>query len=85
MSPNTGICSLLLAGHDVKSLVLNFASTMLFMLPIVAFLYSEYWQTATLVVAVSMFLALLVPPVGWRRPHPYSDDPDNVPYPRKSD
>jgi hypothetical protein len=71
-------------GHDMKSLALNLATTLLFFLPIVAYFYSEHAQTATLVVVGSLMLSLLVPPIGWRRPHPYSDDPTNVPYPRKS-
>ena len=82
------VCSFLLffvGGHDMKSLALNFATTLLFFLPIAAYMYPEYAQPATLVVLVSLVLSLLVPPVGWRRPHPYSDDPSNVPYPRKSD
>jgi hypothetical protein len=68
----------------MKSLALNLASILVFILPFVAYFYSEHLQTAILVVAGSMVLSFLVPPVGWRRPHPYSDDPNNVPYPRKS-
>lgn len=73
------------AGHDMKSLALNFFSTVLFILPFVAYFYTERLQEAIIVVAASLVIALLVPPIGWRRPHPYSDDPNNVPYPRKSE
>lgn len=73
------------AGHDLKSLALNLASLLLFVLPIAVFFKSEYWQELCAVVAGSILLSLLVPPVGWRRPHPYSDDPTNLPYPRKSE
>lgn len=73
------------AGHDMKSLVLNLFSTLLFLLPFLAYFHSEQLQTGVIVVAASLVLALLVPPIGWRRPHPYSDDPSNLPYPRKAD
>jgi hypothetical protein len=75
--------SLEAAGLDIKSLVLNLASTLLFVLPFIVYSYSEHTETAVAVVAGSMMVSLLVPPIGWRRPHPYSDDPKNYPYPRK--
>jgi len=71
-------------GLDMKSLALNLASTLLFILPIVAYLYTEHLVEAISVVGGSILLSLLVPPIGWRRPHPYSDDPTNLPYPKKS-
>ena len=71
------------AGHDLKSLVLNLASTLLFLLPFVAYFYTEHLEMGAAVVGGSMVVSLLVPPIGWRRPHPYSDDPTNYPYPRK--
>lgn len=77
--------SIIAAGHDMKSLALNFASIVLFFLPFVVFFYSEHAQIAAAFVAGCMVIALLVPPIGWRRPHPYSDDPNNTPYPRKSE
>ena len=73
------------AGHDLKSLALNLASTLLILLPFAMYFYSEYNQASIGAVVGSLLLSLLVPPVGWRRPHPYSDDPSNTPYPRKAD
>jgi hypothetical protein len=73
------------AGHDVKSLALNLASILFFLLPFALYLYPELWQQEVGGVALVMILALLVPPMGWMRPHPYSDMPSNLPYPRKKD
>mmetsp|Transcript_14393 Transcript_14393/g.34837 ORF Transcript_14393/g.34837 Transcript_14393/m.34837 type:complete len:81 (+) Transcript_14393:110-352(+) len=73
------------AGHDIKSLALNFFSTVLFLLPFVAFFYSEHAQIAVAFVAGTFLIALVLPPFGWRRPHPYSDDPTNTPLTRKSE
>jgi hypothetical protein len=55
------------------------------LLPFAAYYYSEHLQTAGAVVVGAFAIAVLIPPIGWRRPHPYSDDPSNYPYPRKSD
>ena len=72
------------AGLDLKSLAINFASCVLFVLPLAMYLYPEYMKEEIGAVALSMCLSLLVPPMGWKRPHPYSDMPDNRPYPRKN-
>lgn len=72
------------AGLDLKSLAINFASCILFVLPLAMYLYPEYMKEEIGAVAGAMFLSLLVPPMGWKRPHPYSDMPDNRPYPRKN-
>ena len=72
------------AGLDLKSLAINFASCVLFVLPLAMYLYPEYMKEDIGAVALSMCLSLLVPPMGWKRPHPYSDMPDNRPYPRKN-
>ena len=73
------------AGRDVKSLALNFASFVLFFLPFAMYFYPEHNTVSFGVVVGSMLISLIIPPVGWRRPHPYSDDPTNLPYPRKAD
>jgi hypothetical protein len=67
------------AGHDVKSLMLNVASCTLFVLPLAMFFVPQYIKEELGVVAITMFLALLVPPRGWMRPHPYSDKIHNRP------
>lgn len=67
-------------GHDIKSLAINLATTILFFLPFA--LYFGDSEQAKLYVAVlvgSMFLALIAPPFGWMRPHPYTDIPGNEP------
>lgn len=70
-------------GTDIKSLAINLASLLLFVLPFAAYFDRDHWKIYSGVVAVSMVLALLTPPMGWLRPHPYSDFPNNKPYPRK--
>lgn len=68
----------ILAGlPDFKSIVLNLASFFLFILP-----FGAYFDTERLPIyggaVVGMFaIALLAPPIGWWRPHPYSDFPHN--------
>jgi hypothetical protein len=71
------------AGHDVKSLAINLATTLLFFLPFAIWFYPEQNQLSVGVVVGSFMVCLLLPPIGWRRPHPLSDDPNNRPYPRK--
>lgn len=68
------------AGTDPKSIAINLASTLLFIIPIVAYMY-EMKETFIYiaVVAASFVLAYLIPPVGMLRPHPYSDMPSNRP------
>ena len=73
------------AGTDPKSVALNIASILLFLLSFVAYFYYEYIRQAAIAVVVSFLIAYVTPPMGWRRPHPYSDDPNNRPYPRKGD
>lgn len=78
-------------GHDIKSIAILMASIVLLISPIVT--YWSYTNQAssglddglpryyyTLGAPVILLLvAYMVPPIGWRRPHPYSDDPTNVP------
>ncbi|KAG7367511.1 hypothetical protein IV203_030182 [Nitzschia inconspicua] len=71
------------SGRDLKSLVLNIASCALFLLPLTMFFYPQFMKLEVGAVVLFMILALLVPPMGWMRPHPYSDMPGNRPYPRK--
>jgi hypothetical protein len=68
--------------HDFKSMALNFASCLLLLLPFGAYLYNEHFVYMTGAVILSFAVALLAHPVGWMRPHPYSDIPTNKP--RKS-
>mmetsp|Transcript_12384 Transcript_12384/g.21455 ORF Transcript_12384/g.21455 Transcript_12384/m.21455 type:complete len:85 (+) Transcript_12384:199-453(+) len=74
-------------GHDIKSLMINFATILLFLLPF-ALYYGEQEKAQLYcgVVVGSLLLSLIVPPVGWMRPHPYTDMPGNEPLTfRKSD
>jgi len=71
-------------GHDPKSLALNLATLLLFLLPFA--LYHDYAkndsqnvQMYMMVVVGSLVFSLVVPPVGWMRPHPYTDMPGNEP------
>jgi hypothetical protein len=84
MSLFQNAAGLLGSGIDIKSVLLNIASTLLFLLPFVAYFASEYVQEAMLAVGGSFGIAFLAPPWGWKRPHPYSDNPKNVTYPSKA-
>lgn len=67
-------------GHDIKSLVINLATILLFLLPFALYFGDEEKYKAYVGVVVgSLALALIVPPFGWMRPHPYTDMPGNEP------
>ncbi|KAL9184627.1 hypothetical protein ACHAXT_012597 [Thalassiosira profunda] len=67
-------------GHDIKSLALNLATFLLFMLPFALYFgEDEKAYTYVGVVVGFLLLAVIVPPVGWMRPHPYTDMPGNEP------
>mmetsp|Transcript_29654 Transcript_29654/g.43162 ORF Transcript_29654/g.43162 Transcript_29654/m.43162 type:complete len:82 (+) Transcript_29654:148-393(+) len=69
-------------GRDIKSLALNFATTLFFFLPIVLYYLREETKNYAYATGASFLIAFLMPPVGWKRPHPYTDMPGNEPYPR---
>jgi hypothetical protein len=69
----------------MKSLGINFACLLLFFLPMVIYLYRDISKESGAVVAVSLVAAYFLPPVGWKRPHPYSDNPNNLPWVKKSE
>eukprot|EP00977_Amphora_coffeiformis_P029059 scaffold38441_cov214-Amphora_coffeaeformis.AAC.1 len=63
------------AAYTLKSYALNLASYMLFAWPFVA--YFSYETPYASILAVVAVIVLLIPPMGWKRPHPYSDQPGN--------
>jgi hypothetical protein len=65
--------------YDPKSLSIVGASIMLFFLPIALFVDERRVFTYIGIVIMGFVVAYFTPPVGWRRPHPYSDDPTNRP------
>ena len=72
-------------GHDIKSLLINLATTLLFFLPFALYydIQQQQSENVTLycaVVAGGLLVAVITPPVGWMRPHPYSDMEGNVPF-----
>ena len=71
--------SLIYQGLDPKSIMLNLATIFLFLLPFLAYFDRENGMKYCQYVAGSMVLAFLVPPIGWMRPHPYTDKPGNEP------
>eukprot|EP00934_Nitzschia_sp_Nitz4_P004123 Nitzschia sp. Nitz4//scaffold5_size260463//124895//125292//NITZ4_000981-RA/size260463-processed-gene-0.382-mRNA-1//-1//CDS//3329555337//4113//frame0 len=71
-------------GHDMKSIAINIATTLVFLVPFVAYFNNPILVKFCLVAVVGLSIAYVVPPVGYRKPHPYSDDPNNLPYPRKT-
>jgi len=66
-------------GLDPKSIAINIATTLFFFLPIAAYFDASNARFYCEVVGWSMALALLIPPFGWLRPHPYSDFAWNKP------
>lgn len=67
-------------GHDVKSLALNLATFLLFVLPFALYLGKEEDMMMYCAVVVGgLLFSLIVPPIGWMRPHPYTDMPGNEP------
>lgn len=62
---------------DVKSIFLNIASTVLILLPFAAYLDQERIVMWVGIVAGVFAITLLIPPLGWYRPHPYSDMESN--------
>jgi hypothetical protein len=65
------------AAHNLKSIVLNIITIMVFVWPFIAYFKPEV--TYAPVLGGAAVIALLVPPMGWKRPHPYSDMPSNRP------
>jgi hypothetical protein len=52
-------------------------------LPIALYMTSaKYLYEMMAGLLASFTLAYVLPPMGWRRPHPYSDDPTNRPVKR---
>lgn len=70
-------------GHDIKSLLLNLASLILFLLPFAIYLDRENTKNFCMAVGGVWLLTALVPPIGLYRPHPYTDWPSNKPWPRR--
>lgn len=77
--PNFSFFFLNISGLDPKSIVINLATIFLIVLPFLAYFDRENGIKYCQYVAGSMVLAFLVPPVGWMRPHPYTDKPGNTP------
>jgi hypothetical protein len=71
-------------GHDPKSLALNLATLLLFLLPFGLYFDAENSQLYIAVVVACLLFSLIVPPVGWMRPHPYTDKPGNEPWTTRS-
>ena len=64
--------------------MINLATALLFFLPFALYhdIKEQQSENVTLycgVVVGGLLLSLIVPPVGWMRPHPYTDMPGNVP------
>lgn len=67
-------------GHDIKSLAINLATFLFFLVPFGMYFYPEYIKEQMIVVGVGFAVAFLCPPIGMLRPHPYSDIPGNRPF-----
>eukprot|EP00522_Entomoneis_paludosa_P003087 CAMPEP_0172475242 /NCGR_PEP_ID=MMETSP1065-20121228/69768_1 /TAXON_ID=265537 /ORGANISM="Amphiprora paludosa, Strain CCMP125" /LENGTH=78 /DNA_ID=CAMNT_0013233439 /DNA_START=88 /DNA_END=324 /DNA_ORIENTATION=+ len=66
-------------GHELKSILINIATILLFILPVASYIYIDHAKEMIAGVAGSFILAFIAPPMGWMRPHPYSDMPGNRP------
>eukprot|EP00636_Phaeomonas_parva_P005469 CAMPEP_0118863646 /NCGR_PEP_ID=MMETSP1163-20130328/8440_1 /TAXON_ID=124430 /ORGANISM="Phaeomonas parva, Strain CCMP2877" /LENGTH=89 /DNA_ID=CAMNT_0006797673 /DNA_START=143 /DNA_END=413 /DNA_ORIENTATION=+ len=60
-------------GLSAKALFINIWSTLTFLLPIVLLVKPELLQTAGAAWVGLGCVTLLVPPIGWLKPHPHSD------------
>jgi hypothetical protein len=69
----------MISGLDPKSIVINIATTFLFLLPFLSYFDRGNSMNYVKGVAASFAVAFIVPPVGWMRPHPYTDKPGNTP------
>lgn len=73
-------------GLDIKSLAINLFTILLFLIPFALYYDGEengYNYVGGL--AAVLVLTLIIPPIGWMRPHPYTDYPVNTPWPRRND
>ena len=62
-------------GRDPKSLAINLATTVFFILPFLAYFDQKNLWSYVALVSILFVVAFIVPPIGWLRPHPYSDFP----------
>lgn len=68
-------------GHDIKSLTLNLATLMFFIIPFVIYLNPpETTRKYLFAVAGILSIVFLIPPLGFYRPHPYTDWDGNTPF-----
>ena len=65
--------------HGSNQGLVNFASFILIILPVACYLYQELWRELCAFTAFCFLVAFCASPWGWKRPHPYSDNPLNKP------
>jgi hypothetical protein len=63
--------------------MINLSTFIVFILPIAIYFSRENTKNFCLAAVGSMVLAILAPPFGLYRPHPYSDWERNKPWPRR--
>ena len=61
------------SGHDLKSLLINFFTTVLFLSPLLWYFHTVSNQVLFALNCGTFAIAFVYPPIGWLRPHPYSD------------
>jgi len=69
--------SLAMSGHDVKSLLWNLTMSFIFLCPLPLYSGHLNLNQVLLAILVLYFFSYMKSPIGWKRPHPYSDDPAN--------
>eukprot|EP00558_Chaetoceros_sp_UNC1202_P013160 CAMPEP_0197241028 /NCGR_PEP_ID=MMETSP1429-20130617/7174_1 /TAXON_ID=49237 /ORGANISM="Chaetoceros sp., Strain UNC1202" /LENGTH=82 /DNA_ID=CAMNT_0042700789 /DNA_START=98 /DNA_END=346 /DNA_ORIENTATION=+ len=72
-------------GHDIKSLLLNLALTLSFILPVAIYIKREFTKEFCMATAAAAFIATIAPPFGFYRPHPYTDWEGNTPFKLRRD
>ncbi|KAJ1447045.1 hypothetical protein M885DRAFT_544226 [Pelagophyceae sp. CCMP2097] len=63
--------------YSLKGFALNIATSLLFFAPFVIYAYQDKVMETTAAVVGAFVVTWFVPPVGWKKPHPLSDQPHN--------
>ena len=61
----------------MKSIALNISMFLAFLFPIGCYFYPQNIYIMLMIVALWLLAAFVTPPMGFLRPHPYSDMPSN--------
>ena len=68
---------IIIGGTDIKSIFLNIASIFIFLIPFIIYYMYEYMYHYFGITMIIYFISYILSPIGWKRPHPYSDMTSN--------